>query len=137
MLLGQPLTARDLKSLDPELYRQLKDIIFCKTDVEDFGLTFSMAKIVPLASGKQYMLQSFGVLPLTESVNLNFFRLPREIELKEGGAEIDVTWGNVEEFVTLQMQHRLGLTHIHTLQAFILGVPLPLDRHSVFSKDAL
>ena len=72
-MLGRPLILKDLESVDPEYYKSLQWILENEIDECYLGLTFSVDQ------------EEFGET--------------KEVELKEGGKEIDVTDENKAEYV--------------------------------------
>ena len=113
-LLGHPLVASDLQYLDPELYQNLRMLpSLDEDDIEDLCKTFVVEK------------QEFGALT--------------QEELKPGGAEVEVTKDNVNEYTDLLLEHYLFSSVKsqlrHLLQGFYEVVPHHLM--SVFDSQEL
>jgi len=78
-LLDQPITIEDIKSLDEKLYENMKIFSESGEDINDLSLTFSVRED------------------------------DEEVELKPGGADIDVTEENKDEYIELCIKYYLGV----------------------------
>lgn len=108
-LLGKPVTLKDIESVDQEYYNSLQWIIDNNIDDAMLGMTFSAS------------YESFG-----ES---------KEIELKEGGEEIDVTEENKMEYIKLVTQWRLTRGITEQTEAFKRGFSEILDLQAITVFD--
>ncbi|GAB0495764.1 hypothetical protein MMPV_007069 [Pyropia vietnamensis] len=89
-LLGRPYSPNDLRSLDPELYRNMVVVKrMDAADVESLGLTFTAVD--------------------------NEFGEAREVELVRGGRDIAVTGANRVEYFQRAAHHRLRQTREQTM----------------------
>lgn len=108
-LLGKPVTLKDIESVDQEYYNSLQWIIDNNIDDAMLGMTFSAS------------YESFG-----ES---------KEIELKEGGEDIDVTEENKMEYIKLVTQWRLTRGITDQTEAFKRGFSEILDLQAITVFD--
>lgn len=111
-LIGKQNSLNDLKSLDPELFKQL---IFLKTyegDVEDLSLTFS----------------------LTDENEVTGER--REVELIPGGSQIAINNQNKYRYVYMMADFRLNKRIKAQADAFVRGFHelIPLSWLSIFNE---
>jgi hypothetical protein len=112
-LLGKPLILKDVESVDEEYYKSLVWIMENDIDELYMGMDFTVDE------------DNFG-----ENVN---------VELKPGGAEIDVTDANKEEYINLVVQHRLTRGTNDQFEAFKKGFNelVPLDALQVFDEKEM
>jgi len=88
-LLGRPYSPNDLRSLDPELHRNMMLVKrMDAADVDDMGLTFTAVD--------------------------NEFGEAREVELVHGGRDLPVTSANRVEYIQRAAHHRLRQTREQT-----------------------
>ncbi|KAJ2779525.1 hypothetical protein H4R18_003961 [Coemansia javaensis] len=111
MILRKPVTLEDMQSVDDDIYRSLKWTL--ENDISDMGFTFTVDD------------ERFG-----ERV---------EVELKPGGADIDVTEENKKEFVQLSIQYRICDRIKEQFEAFQAGFYelIPEDLIQVFDEREL
>ena len=109
-LLGQPLILKDVESVDEEYHKSLVWIL--ENDINDLymGMDFSVDE------------EKFGEM--------------KNIDLKPGGKDIDVTDENKEEYIELIVQHRLTRGTTEQVEAFKKGFQeiLPLEALAVFDE---
>ena len=108
-LLGKPVTLKDIESVDQEYYNSLQWIIDNNIDDAMLDMTFTAS------------YESFG-----ES---------KEIELKDGGEEIDVTEENKMEYISLVTQWRLTRGITEQTEAFKRGFSEILDLQAITVFD--
>lgn len=104
----------DLGSLDPELYRNMKYLKNCPTDiVEDLGLNFTIAN--------------------------NAFGMTKEVELKPNGKNIAVTASNRIEYMHRVANYRMNTQIKEQSKAFIRGFceVVPTQFIRLFSREEL
>ncbi|KAG7402033.1 hypothetical protein PHYBOEH_007247 [Phytophthora boehmeriae] len=108
-MLGIPISFSDLEFLDEELHRNCK-WLRSNTHVENLALTFS----VMMENGT-------------------------EVDLKEGGRNIDVTDENKEEYLRLVLEHRMLDSIADQLQELLMGIydVVPKALLSVFDYQEL
>ncbi|OLY78592.1 putative E3 ubiquitin-protein ligase hulA [Smittium mucronatum] len=111
MILNKPITLDDMQSVDDEIYRSLKWAL--ENDISEMGFTFSIEEA------------KFGEIV--------------EVELKPGGAEIDVTEENKKEWVQLNVQYRICDRIKPQFDAFLTGFNelIPQDMIQVFDEREL
>lgn len=112
-LLGKPLVLKDVESVDQEYYKSLVWILENDIDECYLGMTFSVDE------------EQFGEV--------------KEIELKEGGKDIEVTDANKKEYVDLVVQWRLTRGTQEQTAAFKAGFEaiLPLRELAMFDEKEL
>lgn len=94
-ILGYPITVDDIEYCDQQIYENLKQL----EDLEDVSL-----------------------LMLTFSCTVSVFGEITEIELKPGGAELDVTNANVQEYVLLMTKYYMFARTKGQLVYFLKGI---------------
>ncbi|OMJ18486.1 E3 ubiquitin-protein ligase pub1 [Smittium culicis] len=111
MILGKPITLDDMQSVDNEIYNSLKWAL--DNDVTGMDFTFSVEE------------SKFGEIV--------------EVELKPGGAEIEVTEENKKEWVQLNVQYRICDRIKPQFDAFLSGFNelIPQDMIQVFDEREL
>ncbi|KAJ2693426.1 hypothetical protein H4R19_006014, partial [Coemansia spiralis] len=111
MILKKPITLEDMQSVDADIYRSLKWTL--ENDISEMGFTFT--------------------------VDDDRFGQRVEVELKPGGAEIDVTEENKQEFVHLSIQYRVCDRIKEQFEAFQAGFYelIPEDLIQVFDEREL
>ncbi|PVV01573.1 hypothetical protein BB560_004005 [Smittium megazygosporum] len=111
MLLGKPITLDDMESVDDQIYRSM--VWALQNDVTEMGFRFTVDEF------------RFGELI--------------EIELKEGGKDIDVTEENKKEWVQLNVQYRICDRIKDQFAAFSSGFYelVPKDFIQVFDEREL
>ncbi|KAJ2775205.1 NEDD4 E3 ubiquitin-protein ligase [Coemansia nantahalensis] len=111
MILKKPITLEDMQSVDADIYRSLKWTL--EHDISDMGFTFT--------------------------VDDDRFGQRVEVELKPGGADIDVTEENKKEFVQLSIQYRVCDRIKEQFEAFQAGFYelIPEDLIQVFDEREL
>ena len=114
--LGLPVEVDDLASIDPELYKgmivYLRDSLYASKDgitIEDLGLTFEDA-----GSGEAVVYES------------KEDRYSSAVELRPGGAAIEVTERNKNEYIQCLVQHRLVDSIKPHINAFRIGLGVAL-----------
>jgi hypothetical protein len=115
-LLGKPIRLNDLEEIEPDTVRGLKDLLQMKERGEDLAtvmLTFTLVR------------DNFGT--------------PQEIELVGGGANIEVTNDNVEEYVRECFEWHAHRSVRPQFEAFQrgLGRLFSEDRIRMFAPDEL
>jgi len=95
MLIGLPLVLEDMEELDPEYYRNFKEIIDMEEDVDDLCLSFDVRKTV--------------------------FGAPITIPLKPGGSDIEVDDDNKHEYIELMFKYYMFERIKIQLQKLMLG----------------
>ena len=93
LLLGLPLNYHDLEEFDNELYKNLKWCL--ENPVADLGLTFAETR--------------------------DFFGVNEEVDLVEGGRELEVTEDNKFEYVQRMAYHKLYKAIQKQVDAFLQG----------------
>ena len=93
-MIGHPLNYGDFEDYDPEYFKNLKWLI--DNDPAPLSLTFT--------------------------VEQNEFGLNREVELKPGGASIEVTQANKNEYIDLLVKHKLSDQAKKQVQEFLQGL---------------
>ncbi|KAJ1922147.1 hypothetical protein H4219_000009 [Mycoemilia scoparia] len=93
MILKKPITLEDMQGVDAEMYNSLKWVL--DNDVTDMGFTFT--------------------------VEDDHFGERDEIELKEGGKDIEVTEENKQEFVDLKVRYLICDRVKEQFDAFLSG----------------
>jgi len=111
-ILSVPISLSDLEFLDDEVYKNL--IWIRENPVEYLYLNFTVQKMTP--DGKV-----------------------EEVELKEGGADIDVTDENKEEYLQLMLKYRMFDSVSDQVNALIKGIysVVPRSVLSVFDYQEL
>eukprot|EP00042_Codosiga_hollandica_P028040 m.144436 g.144436 ORF g.144436 m.144436 type:complete len:797 (-) comp52662_c0_seq1:132-2522(-) len=107
-ILGKPLVLKDIESIDPDYYKSLVWIL--ENDPSSLELTFAVEQ------------DEFGSM--------------KEVELKPGGKDIEVTEANKQEYVQLVTQWRLNRGVEEQITAFLKGFNevLPLQLLEVFDE---
>ena len=97
-VVAAPVTLRDLEAVDSAVYNSLMQLLrMGSDDIASLGLDFTVTRQLP---GGDFTT----------------------VELQPGGAEIDVTAHNVEEYVQLRMQERMMGSSARRLACLLLGV---------------
>lgn len=112
LILGQPLSFQDYEALDRQDAQSILQI--CQMELEDVEM-----------------------LSLTFSATYQEAGETKEVDLVQGGREIDVTQSNLTEYLRTYVLYRLG-THL-PLKSFVLGVQdvVPRDKLCLFSPQML
>lgn len=112
MLLKRPITLDDMESVDVSIYNSLKSTLETE-GVDSWGLTFS--------------------------VDEEIFGVDKEIELKPGGKDIDVTDENKAEFVDLKLKYYISDRIKDQFEALQTGFHelVPEDLIQVFDEREL
>jgi len=112
-LLDKPLTLKDVDAVDPEFHTSLKWIL--NNDIDPLGMEMKF------------------------TADETHFGESREVELKKGGALIEVANDNKAEYVDLVVQHRLTYGIQHQLEAFKQGFSelIPVHAIKVFDEREL
>lgn len=105
-MIGHPLNYGDFEDYDPEYFKNLKWVI--DNDPSPLALTFT--------------------------VEHNEFGVTREVELKPGGSNIEVTQSNKNEYVDLLVKHKLSDQAKEQVQEFLKGLydVVPLNLLKIF-----
>ncbi|KAJ1677172.1 hypothetical protein EV182_006726, partial [Spiromyces aspiralis] len=111
MILKKPITLEDMQGVDMEMYNSLKWVL--DNNVTDMGFTFS--------------------------VEDDHFGEREEVELKEGGKDIEVTEENKREFVDLKVRYLICDRIKEQFEAFLAGFNelIPPDLIQVFDEREL
>eukprot|EP00049_Salpingoeca_infusionum_P025616 m.20709 g.20709 ORF g.20709 m.20709 type:complete len:835 (-) comp8195_c0_seq1:206-2710(-) len=104
-MLGKKLYLKDLETLDPEFYKSLKWIQENNIDEAFLGMCFSVDE------------DKFGQV--------------EEVELKEGGKDIEVTEANKQEYIELVSQRRMTRGIEEQFQALMQGL------HDILPQEAI
>lgn len=112
-MLGIPISFTDMEAIDPTFYRSLCDLQ--ENPVDDLGVD------------------------LTFTANVDDFGEVREVELKPGGADIEVTDDNKAEYVRLLTRHRMTSAIRPQIDAFLSGFHemCPVELINVFTPSEL
>jgi len=119
---GFPIVARDLESVDPELYKNEVQLIENYVASENGGMTLAQYWSDVL------MLEqlTFAVDPPMEEYSDTGGAAKKarvdKVELKPGGSKIEVTEANKAEYIQLFVQHRLLGAIKEQVQAFQRGI---------------
>merc|ERR1712136_69867 len=111
MMLGKPITLRDMESVDSEYYGSLKYIL--ENDPQDLDLYFT--------------------------VDEELFGTTKETELKPGGSEIQVTNQNKREYIQLVIKWRFVSRVQDQMKSFLKGFNelIPSNLLKIFDENEL
>ncbi|KAH9261827.1 hypothetical protein BASA81_000483 [Batrachochytrium salamandrivorans] len=109
-IIGEPIGLNDLFLVDPQLAKSMMDILEAGSAVDDWGLNFTTSK---------------WEMGLTMN----------QVELMEGGENVEVTSQNVDKFLSLMLQYVMLDRHHLQLSFLLKGFEevVPLTLMSVFT----
>ncbi|KAA6390409.1 MAG: putative E3 ubiquitin-protein ligase UPL1 [Streblomastix strix] len=108
-LLGYGPSLHDLKNVDPELYKRLRDFERMK-NIETLGLVFAVDEEVNAQKDEKDVQNETNAQIQSQSQKSDLSEQQqkiRTIELVEGGNNIEVTEQNKFEYITLYVQNKL------------------------------